>query len=131
MSATKDISTIEDIQLMVDEFYSKVREDKLLADIFNHVIKDRWPEHLDKMYRFWQTVLLGTHTYHGSPFVPHAHLPVSKKHFDRWLELFEEVVDSHFAGSVADIAKLQGNRMAIMFRSKIEYYQNNPNQQLL
>lgn len=131
MNATKDISTLEDIKLMVDEFYGKIREDELLAAIFNHVIQDRWPEHLEKMYRFWQTVLLGEHRYYGSPFVPHANLPVSKIHFDRWLELFEEVVDSHFTGSVADKAKLQGNRMAIMFLSKIEFYQNNPKQPLL
>lgn len=118
----KDIEKLDDIKSMVDAFYGKVREDKLLADIFNKKIQDRWPMHLEKMYRFWQTVLLEKHTYHGSPFPPHAKLPVSMEHFERWLKLFSETVDSLFAGEKAERAKWQGERMAAMFHSKIEYY---------
>jgi hemoglobin len=66
----KDISTLDDIKLLVDSFYGRVREDSQLKDIFNERIQDRWPQHLEKMYRFWQTVLLEEHTYYGSPFVP-------------------------------------------------------------
>jgi hemoglobin len=89
------------------------------------VIQDRWPEHLEKMYRFWQTVLLEEHTYYGSPFVPHAKLPVDKEHFDRWLQLFYKTVDQFFAGEKAERAKWQGERMAEMFLSKIQYYRNH------
>ena len=64
----KDISTIEDIKLLVDTFYQKVRENEMLSPIFNSIIQDRWPQHLEKMYTFWQTVLLQEHTYFGSPF---------------------------------------------------------------
>lgn len=122
---TKEIEDLGDIKRLVDEFYGKVREDDLLSDVFNNVIGDRWQEHLEKMYRFWQTVLLGGQTYFGSPFVPHARLPVEKRHFDRWLKLFHETVDLHFTGEKADRAKWQGERMAYMFLSKIEYYKNN------
>ena len=86
----KEIENMEDIQLLVNSFYAKIREDEQLKDIFNNKIQDRWPEHLEKMYRFWQTVLLEEHTYYGSPFVPHAQLPVGKEHFNRWIELFYE-----------------------------------------
>ncbi|MCE7925817.1 MAG: group III truncated hemoglobin [Haliscomenobacteraceae bacterium CHB4] len=120
-----DIAHIDDIKLLVDSFYTAVREDALLKDIFNGVIRDRWPEHLDKMYRFWQTVLLEEHTYYGSPFVPHAKLPVAAAHFDRWLQLFRETVDRFFTGEKAERAKWQGERMAEMFLSKIEYFRNN------
>jgi hemoglobin len=122
----KDISNIEDIKLLVDSFYGKVRENEKLKDIFNTKIQDRWPEHLEKMYRFWQTVLLEEHTYYGSPFLPHAKLPVDKEHFDQWLNLFFATVDDHFSGEKAEQAKWQGQRMAEMFHSKIEYYKNNP-----
>lgn len=118
----KDIETIEDIKLMVDEFYGEVRQDWMLKDIFENVIQDRWPEHLDKMYRFWQTVLLEEHTYHGSPFWKHADLPVKNNHFKRWLLLFNATVDAHFSGEKAEKAKWQGQRMAEMFYSKIEFY---------
>jgi hemoglobin len=125
MSEKKDIASLEDIKLLVNTFYGKVRVDALLGNIFNGVIKDRWPEHLEKMYRFWQTVLLGEHTYYGSPFPPHAKLPVAQMHFDAWLKLWYETIDTHFAGAKADEAKWRGDKMAVMFLSKIDYYRNN------
>ncbi|MBK8723337.1 MAG: group III truncated hemoglobin [Saprospiraceae bacterium] len=121
----KDIKTIDDIKLMVDNFYGKIREDDLLADIFNDVIEDRWSQHLEKMYRFWQTVLLEEHTYYGSPFIPHAKLPIDGIHFDKWLTIFNDTVDNLFEGEKATRAKWQGQRMAEMFQSKIEYYRNS------
>ena len=126
-----DITTIDDIKLLVDSFYGKVREDDLLADIFNNKIEDRWPQHLEKMYRFWQTVLLDQHTYYGSPFLPHANLPVVEEHFAIWIKLFTETVDELFEGEKATQAKWQGQRMAEMFHSKIEYYKNNTSIPLL
>jgi len=131
MDQRKDISALDDIKILVDNFYGKVREDDLLKDIFNDVIQDRWPEHLEKMYRFWQTVLLDEHTYFGSPFMPHSRLPVEKTHFNRWVKLFSETVDEHFAGEKAGRAKWQGERMAEMFLSKIEYYRENSEKPIL
>jgi hemoglobin len=127
----KDIATLEDIKLLVNRFYDNVRKDELLADIFNKKIEDRWPQHLEKMYCFWQTVLLEEHTYYGSPFLPHAKLPIDAEHFERWLKLFYETVDSLFEGEKAARAKWQGQRMAEMFQSKIEYYRNHPSIPLL
>lgn len=123
----KEILDIADIKLLVDSFYAKVRKDDLLADIFNQMIQDRWPLHLEKMYRFWQTVLLEEHTYHGSPFAPHAKLPVEKNHFDRWIELFYQTIDEHFTGNKSTEAKWRAAKMAEMFQYKIEYYRDNPN----
>ncbi len=124
----RDIEKLEDIKNLVDTFYGKVREDELIGHIFNDVIQDRWPEHLEKMYRFWQTILLEEHTYTGRPFVPHMKLPVEREHFNRWLELFFETVDELFAGKKADLAKWQGNRMAEMFQLKIAYFRENSQQ---
>lgn len=126
-----DIIQIEDIKLLVNAFYTKVREDHLLADIFNDRIQDRWPLHLEKMYAFWQTVLLDEHTYYGSPFVPHAKLPVDKEHFDRWIELFYATIDENFSGEKAKEAKWRAEKMAEMFYQKIMYYRNNPEKLIL
>ncbi len=125
MSELSDISTLEDIQVLVDTFYGAIREDALLGPIFNERIGDRWPQHLQKMYSFWQTVLLDQHTYNGRPFPPHARLPVVQLHFDTWLGLWFKTVDDHFAGPVADDAKFRGDRMALLFLSKIEYFRNS------
>ena len=125
MNATKDISSLEDIQLLVNTFYGQIQENELLGPIFNGKIGDRWPEHLEKMYRFWQTVLLSEHTYYGSPFGPHARLPVSQLHFDTWLSTWYTTIDSLFQGVKAEEAKWRGEKMAAMFLSKIEYYRDN------
>ncbi|MDH5380163.1 MAG: group III truncated hemoglobin [Cyclobacteriaceae bacterium] len=117
----RDVLSLEDIKLMVNTFYGKVREDDLLQEIFNSRIQDRWPIHLEKMYRFWQTILLEEHTYYGSPFAPHEHLPVSAVHFERWKKLFYETVDENFTGEKATEAKWRADKMAEMFLYKIEY----------
>lgn len=131
MEKLKDIETLGDIKLLVDNFYGKVRQDDMLKDIFNNVIGDRWQEHLEKMYRFWQTVLLEEHTYYGSPFLPHAELPVEKEHFDQWIHLFFTTVDKHFSGQNAKRAKWQGERMAEMFNRKIQFYRNSTSTPLI
>ncbi len=125
MGKRKDITTIDDIKILVDNFYCEVRKHTLLSPIFNKEIGERWPEHLEKMYRFWQTVLLQEHSYFGSPFPPHAKLPVEQCHFDAWLGLWHETIDNHFEGEKAKEAKWRGNKMAVMFLSKIAYYKNN------
>ncbi len=117
---------MDDIRLLVDTFYAQVRQNRLIGPIFDGVIQERWPEHLEKMYRFWQTVLFGDHTYYGSPFPPHAKLPVSKRHFDAWLQLWHGTIDRFFEGEKAEEAKWRGDKMAEMFQIKIEHYRNHP-----
>jgi hemoglobin len=122
----KTISTLDDIKLLVDEFYGKVREDELIGPIFNEVIKDNWTAHLEKMYSFWQTVLLQEMTYKGAPFPKHMKLPVEQEHFDRWLQLFYETIDSYFFGEKADELKMRSRKMAEMFMMKINFFRENP-----
>lgn len=119
-----DIENTLDIRQLVDSFYGKVRKDPIIGKLFNDKIQD-WDTHLEKMYRFWQTVLLNDHTYQGSPFALHAPLPIEKSHFDRWILLWNETVDNHFTRKIAEEAKWRGDKMAAMFLSKIEYYRNN------
>lgn len=121
----KDITDIDDIKVFVDAFYGKIRNDELLGPIFNGVIQDRWSDHLSKMYKFWQTVLLDEHTYFGRPFPPHMHLPVSEEHFHRWVGLFGTTIDEHFVGEKAEKAKSQGMKMAEMFQYKIQFFKEH------
>jgi hemoglobin len=115
-----DITTRKDIEQLVNAFYGQVQTDDLIGPIFNGVIQDRWPVHLQKMYSFWETVLLGNHTYSGAPFMPHARLPLEQQHFNRWLHLFDKTLDTMFSGPVADDAKARAAKMAVMFLSKID-----------
>ncbi|MBZ0206460.1 MAG: group III truncated hemoglobin [Flavobacteriales bacterium] len=114
-----DIRTIEDVRLLVDTFYGRARLDELVGPIFNATIQDRWPEHLAKLYTFWQTILLGQHTYTGSPFMPHSMLPLGKAHFDRWLQLFHTTLNELFTGPTAEEAKQRSVMMAQMFQFRM------------
>lgn len=127
----KTILQLEDIKLLADGFYAKVREDALLTPVFNKRIGDRWLEHLERMYKFWQTVLLDVHTYYGSPFVPHARLEVDRSHFERWLTLFYATVEEHFTREKAEEAKWWAIKMADTFLFKIEYYRDNQKKLIL
>jgi hemoglobin len=117
----RDISDLDDVRLLVNTFYDKVREDKILAPVFNDRIGKEWPRHLEKMCRFWQTILLGEHTYSGAPFQRHTNLPVEHVHFQKWLELFHSSVDVLFAGEKAEEAKRRGSKIAEMFEMKIKH----------
>jgi hemoglobin len=127
----RDILDIDDIKRLVNAFYAKVREDEVLSPVFEERIKDRWPQHLEKMYSFWQTVLLDEHTYQGSPFAPHARLPLEEKHFNNWITLFHETISENFSGVKAEEAKWRADKMAEMFYHKHQYFKNNPGKLIL
>jgi hemoglobin len=126
MEDRHEILTLEDIKLLVDTFYGKVRDDDLLGPVFGDRIGNRWPYHLEKMYTFWQTTLLGEHTYSGRPFPPHATLQVGPSHFKRWVSLFTDTIDELFTGEKAEEAKWRAAKIAEMFELKVWHFQNNP-----
>lgn len=121
MPVLPDITTRKDIETLVDAFYKEARQDNLLGPIFLEVVGDRWDQHLEKMYRFWETILLNKITYQGSPFAPHIPLDLNHAHFTRWDNLFSKSVDAHFSGLKAQEAKERASKMAVLFRHKKEY----------
>ena len=123
-----DILNADDVKLLVDDFYGRVRDNELLSPIFNGVIGDKWPIHLEKMYGFWQTILFDVRAYSGTPFPPHKQLPVEKTHFDRWIAIFNSTIDAQFAGPITEEAKMRATNMAFMFSHKIEYFRNAENE---
>jgi|SRR5690606_9700284 hemoglobin len=114
----KDIEGIEDIKVLVDTFYEKVRNDDVLGPIFETRI-DSWPKHLETMYRFWNAALFQVREYKGNPFLKHATLPIDERHFQRWLDLFYETLDERFKGEVCADAKYRSFIMANTFSSRI------------
>lgn len=126
-----DIQTLDDVQLMVNTFYGRVQEDDLIGPIFNKKLEGRWSVHLQKMYTFWQTILLDEYTYQGRPFPPHAQLPIEGEHFERWLELFDQTVADLFQGPNAEEAKSRGRKMAALFQVKLDHIRQSPFKPLL
>jgi hemoglobin len=116
-----DITNEADIKRLVDTFYESINRDPLLAPIFNDHAKVNWAGHLPIMYRFWSSLLLGTTTYKGQPFTNHVPLPISREHFEQWITLFKQTVDSLFQGVKAEEAKLRAENIAHMFQYKLDW----------
>lgn len=115
----QEIRNLDDIKLLVDTFYGKVRANPLLGPVFKGRIGDHWDVHLEKMYAFWQTVLFHDRAYQGSPFQPHLSLPIEKAHFEQWLKLFQQTIDENFEGQLAETALVRAHKMAEMFQYKL------------
>lgn len=120
----KDIENREDIELLVNTFYGKVKQDGVIGYLFTHVAKLDFERHLPVMYNFWETTLLGKLSYKGNPMTVHIQLDkkesLTAAHFDRWVELFTETVDEHFAGEHASEAKNRARQIAHLMRFKME-----------
>ncbi|MGX5818114.1 group III truncated hemoglobin [Chitinophaga lutea] len=116
----QDIENRTDIELLVNTFYAKVQQDDLLGPVFaDRIAPDAWGPHLETMYRFWGTQLLGTMDYAGRPFPKHRPLPINDTHFTRWVQLFHATVDELFAGPRASTAKVKAFSIAEVFMNKL------------
>ena len=120
----KDIENREDIELLVNEFYKKVKQDKLIGQIFTDVVKVNWEKHLPRMYDFWENSLFYTGAYEGNPMELHKHLhnlmPLTAEHFARWNELFSGTVDDWFKGDKAVLAKKRAMSISTVMEIKIK-----------
>ena len=102
-----DKVTIDSIREMVRDFYAQILKDDILAPIFikslgDDVSSGKWPEHLHTLDKFWGLMMSGQKGYMGNPFPAHAFLgPLSRESFERWLELFHEVVYRLFVPKIA------------------------------
>lgn len=103
----------EQIQTLVHRFYERVQHEPMLGPVFAQQIQaDEWPAHLDKMVRFWSTILRGTNRYTGNPMIVHSGVPgITAEHFTRWLELFREVAEDCLPQVIADSILQRAERM--------------------
>lgn len=120
-----DITSREDIQVLIDRFYDKVKTDDVIGFIFNEVAQVDWPKHLPVMYDFWEGVLLGNAVYRGNPMAKHIALDqqvaLTPVHFDRWKTLFFETLDDLYEGTVATEARKRAESIAQLMMAKIDY----------
>lgn len=116
----EDIKDKNDIRIIVDVFYDKVKRDQQIGPVFFGAIKGDWQLHLDRMYAFWDSVLFSVPGFNGNPFAKHVGLAIERRHFDQWLLLFNETVDTQFSGVVANEAKKRASLIADIFVSRLE-----------
>jgi hemoglobin len=119
----KDIATRKDIEILVDAFYSKIRQDELIGFIFDDIAKVNWQKHLPVMYDFFENMLFYTGAYTGNPMELHKHVnrlfPLTEAHFTRWNYLFSNTVDELFCGDTAELVKQRTKSIAAVMQLKI------------
>ncbi len=119
----KDIENREDIRLLVNSFYDKVKADPQIGFIFNDIAKVNWEKHFPVMYDFWENTLFYTGNYTGNPMEKHRRLnelfPLTAEHFQQWTHLFTSTVDELFIGAKAELAKQRAISIATLIQSKI------------
>ncbi|MDE1996855.1 MAG: truncated hemoglobin [Rhizobiaceae bacterium] len=88
------------IDLLVETFYGRIQAHPRLGPVFDGRLAGRWPDHMEKMKRFWSSIALKNGAYDGKPV--QAHLGVegmAPDLFPEWLALF--------SATLADIAPSQ------------------------
>jgi hemoglobin len=123
-----DLGSKEDIHLLINTFYGKVREHATLGPIFNEIAQVDWENHLPKMVAFWEFILLNGTEYQGHPLRPHLALnsfyQLEASHFEAWLSLFQVSVDELFEGEKANEAKQRALQIGQTWLYKINYLNN-------
>ena len=126
----QDIESRADCERLVRAFYGRAFEDPLIGWLFTDVAKLDLEAHVPQITSFWETVLLGTKTYSGTPFEPHARVHAKANlragHFGRWLALWNETVDELFAGERAELAKAHALRVAQAFHRRLQSHEAPP-----
>ena len=106
--AQLDLDSRARIECFVRDFYRDVAQDDLLGPVFAAAHVD-WPAHIATLTDFWVWQLLGERGYEGNPLRAHeplhARRPLDTPQFERWLAIFDETVDRHWCGPVAQLAK--------------------------
>ena len=89
------------IERVIRAFYQRVQQDPVIGPVFAARIVE-WEPHLQQMFAFWSSVTLMSGRYHGQPMQKHLPLPIDGRHFDRWLELFEQTARDLCPPAAAD-----------------------------
>lgn len=109
----KDLETREDLELLLGEFYQVATKDD---EIGHHFIDLDLKTHLPTIVNFWEKILFGKPIYFGNPLAVHKILneksPLLLEHFDRWIVIFNGMIDKYFEGEIAEAAKLRAKMIA-------------------
>jgi hemoglobin len=125
MSATRRRRAIDEdgLRELVDTFYARVRDDRMIGPVFNRVVRD-WPEHLDRLQAFWSSVMLTSGRYKGRPLPAHVRHgdAIDAAAFERWLDLWRETTDDLFAPGPAAALQDKAGRIAESLALGIQFH---------
>lgn len=107
--------TEEEINKLVESFYTKARKDPELGPIFETYVTN-WKAHFVQMTDFWSGNLLGTSRFHGAPMPKHLAIPdLRPELFEQWLKLFKQTTQE--LGN--QTLELHANRLAYRIANRL------------
>lgn len=119
----QDIRDAGDVHRMVHGFYAKVLKDDILRDIFIDTAQVNLEEHLPRICKYWEKLLLGIPGYSRHTMNIHRRLHARRAlrahEFVRWLQLFCANVDEQFAGETAERAKRVARNVAANMQRRL------------
>ena len=103
----------ESMGVLVQAFYGAVREDAQLGPVFLEALGDDWAPHLERLTRFWATMMLGTREFQGNVYGTHMRLAgIKPDDFKRWLALFDATATRLFTPQAAAALLQAAHRVA-------------------
>lgn len=122
-----DISSREDIYLIISEFYKKLLSDDLMLPFFEEIIAENSLEHhLEIITDFWQDIVFDSSIYKNNTMQKHLDKNVFVKfervHFTRWISYFFETIDALFTGLNTDKIKARATSIATVMQLKMNLY---------
>lgn len=97
----------DNLSKMVRTFYKMILEDKTINPYFimalgNDLQSQEWQEHYKILEDFWLMLMTGKKVYTRDAFEPHENMAeLYRETFERWLELFNEVVHLYYTPKLA------------------------------
>ena len=123
-----DITSRENIYLIISNFYQKLIDDEDTFPFFeNFILNKTLEKHLYIITDFWEDILFNTTKYQNN--VLQKHLNIIKKtafntnHFNAWMLYFTETIDHNFAGLNAELMKNRAKSIATVMKIKLDLYQ--------
>lgn len=120
----EDIQNREHIILLLGVFYERALRDEKIGYFFTTVKKIDMAHHLTILADFWEMVLFGGTDYSNNTIEKHMQIhqlsPLRDDHFERWMKLFNETIDTLFEGPVALLAKQRALSISTVMKIKIK-----------
>ncbi|WP_319530985.1 group III truncated hemoglobin [uncultured Cohaesibacter sp.] len=94
----------EQVSLLVETFYDRIRQHPRLSVLFAKGLTQNWATHLETMKSFWRSMLMQTSEYGGRPVPAHMQLDgVTPDDFTQWLALFRSTAEEVCPASAAKL----------------------------
>ncbi|PQJ77787.1 group III truncated hemoglobin [Polaribacter porphyrae] len=122
-----DISSRNDIKLIITKFYDKLLADKKMYPFFEDIIKrNHLDYHLEIITDFWNDVLFDTITYSNNVMQKHldknTFIKFQKEHFSIWVSYFSQTIDTYFEGEKSTQMKTRALSIATVMKLKLNIY---------